>query len=125
MASVLCSQSSAPCWLDYAVVCYMAGLGASLNTLDQASLQRLFGMAVWDADYFISNGDTMVATAPVRLMFAVYNLPETSRGPLPAGLTLPALTADQSSQLDQGDLPPELASSVSTAEVALGLTYRP
>ncbi len=125
MASVLCSASSDPCWLDYVVVSHMASLNASLTNLDQTSLQRLFGVAVWDADYFIASGDTMVATAPVCLMSAIYNLPETSRGAFPAGLTLPALTADESSQLDQGDLPSELASSASAAKAALGLTQRP
>jgi hypothetical protein len=125
MASTACSDWSGPCWLEYAVVCHMAGLNASLTTLDQTSLQRLFRIAVWDANYFISSGDTMVATAPVCLMYAIYKLSETSRGPFPAGLTLPDLNWYQTSQLDRGDLPAELGASVSTAQTVLGLTSRP
>jgi hypothetical protein len=125
LASIRCSDWNGACWLDYAVVCHMAGLKSSLTTLDQASLQRLFRIAVWDANYFISSGDTMVATAPVSLMYAIYYLPETTRGPFPTGLTLPDLVGDPSYQLDRGHLPPELGSSVSAAATALGLASRP
>jgi hypothetical protein len=125
MASVACSQSSEPCWLDYIVVSHMAGLDASLSKLDQTSLQRLFALAVWDADFFISNGDTMFATGPVCLMYAVYNLPEASRGAFPVGLALPALTTDQTSELDVGHLPPELVPAPAAAKAVLGLFERP
>ena len=125
MASIACSDWNGACWLDYGVVCHMAGLNASLTTLDQTSLQRLFRIAVWDANYFISRGDTILPTAPVCLMYAIYNLPAPSRGSFPDGLTLPDLNGDQSFQLDSGYLPPELGASVSAAATALGLASRP
>ena len=127
MAASKCSESSEPCFIDYVIVCYMAGLDSALETMDIPSRQRLFRLAVWDADYFLSRSDTMIAAAPVRLMYTVYGKPEGFRGALPRGLVLPPLPAEKSSPLglDEGVLPVNLSPAVSAAKTTLGLTQRP
>ncbi len=124
--SVPCSQSSQPCcWMDYIIVCHMASLDTCLNTMNEESIQELFGLAAWDANYFILIGDTTVATAPVSLMYAIYNMPESSRGSLPPNVALPTLTAQESTDMDQGTLDTELTSPISSVVSELGLTNRP
>ncbi|HWH71407.1 MAG TPA: hypothetical protein VNT26_18675, partial [Candidatus Sulfotelmatobacter sp.] len=129
MADLQCSESGEPCWMDYSIVCYMAGLDSALQTLDVASRQRLFRLAVWDADYFLSRSDTLVAGGPVGLMFALYQKPESFRGTLPPGVVLPSWLAGQPGSLGlpqgAGSQPAELRSAVAAAKGALGLTQRP
>ncbi len=116
MASVKCSDvpRNEPCWIDYVIVCHMAGLDSALKTMDISSRQRLFRLAVWDADYFFSRSETLVADAPIRLMHVIYDKPESFRGPLPAGLALPSTSDGQPSPL-----------SLAGAKAALRLTQRP
>jgi len=116
MASVKCSDvpRNEPCWMDYVIVCHMAGLDSALKTMDISSRQRLFRLAVWDADYFFSRSETLVADAPIRLMHVIYDKPESFRGPLPAGLALPSTSDGQPSPL-----------SLAGAKAALRLTQRP
>ena len=68
MASVKCSEVSdtESCWMHYVVVCHMAGLDSALKTMDLSSRQRLFKLAVWDSDYFLSRSETMVSAAPIQ-----------------------------------------------------------
>lgn len=116
--------STPTCMLDYIVVCHMASLDASLDSLDSTSLRKLFELAVWDADYWNTRVGTIVATAPVQLMYAIYDRPGFP-ATLPAGATLPTLSSGQSSQLDTGWLPQELGPPVSALKSALGLVHRP
>lgn len=119
------SDSNEPCWMDYEIVCHMAGLDSALATLDLASRQRLFKLAVWDADYFLSRGENLVANGPIRLMYAIYKKPESFRGSFPHGLTLPELSAQQTWFMEQ-QLPASVnALTVASAKAQLGLTQRP
>jgi len=122
MLSSDCADKN-PCMLDYDIVCYMASLNSSLTTLDQPSYQRLFQLAVWDSNYFISNGDNSLAAGAVNLMYAIYNQPESLRGVLP--VTLSPLTGDQIASLSSLTLPDELIPVVQSAQAALALTSRP
>lgn len=120
MASVMCSDlpRNEPCWMDYKIVWYMAGLDSALKTMDISSRQRLFRLAVWDADYFLSRSETLRATAPIRLMYVIYDRPDSFRGSLPAGLVLPPWSAGEW-------VTPELHSAVASAKTKLSLTQRP
>jgi len=122
MASVKCSEVSdtESCWMHYVVVCHMAGLDSALKTMDLSSRQRLFKLAVWDSDYFLSRSETMVSAAPIRLMYAIYDKPESFRGALPAGIRLPPWSAQR-----WAPQPPELRPAVAAAKTALNLTQRP
>ena len=113
-----------PCELDYVLVCYMASLDSSLTTMDRPSLQRLFRLAVWEANRFISRGDSSSAAGLVNVMYAIYNKPESFRGALP-GVTLPALNSRKTAALAQLGIPPEVIPAVKSAQTALGLTSRP
>ena len=93
MAAVKCFDSDEPCFMDYKIVCYMAGLDSALETLDIASRQKLFRLAVWDADYFLSTQETFVANGPICLVYAIYNKPDGFRGQFPDGLILPKMVA--------------------------------
>lgn len=120
-----CGDSSL-CGIDYRIFCYMAGLDASLNTMNQASRQKLFRLAVWDAADFCGSQDTdYLAACPMRLIYIIYNKPEAFRGAFPPGVTLPALTPEQSAQMDAGSLPEELIPAVYSVKTALGLVSRP
>jgi hypothetical protein len=112
-----------PCILDYQVVCYMASLDSSLNTIDRPTMQRLFRLAVWDASQFIASDDSSSAAGLVNLMYAIYNKPESLRGALP-GVTLPVLTGDEKAALARLVLPPELIPVVQSVQTALSLTSR-
>jgi hypothetical protein len=127
MNSLLCSVSDKePCRMHYEVVCDMAGRDAALNTMDQASRQRLFRLAVWDAAYSATSDPIdAIVSADVRLMYAIYNKPESFRGSFPPSVTLPALTDQESYDLNMGILPRELIPSVSAVKSALGLVSRP
>jgi len=129
MASLQCSESREPCWIDYRIVCYMASMDSALETVDLGSRQRLFRLAVWDADYFLSRDDTIVASGPLQVVYAIFRKPESFRGPLPAGVVLPPLPAGTSGPLDSSDLeelrPADLRPALAAAKVALGLTQRP
>jgi hypothetical protein len=131
MAAVECSQMSShvPCWMDYLVVCYMATLNSALDTMGITSRQRLFRLAVWDADSFLSRSDNFSADAPLEIIYTLGSKPETFRGPLPPAAILTRLTATQGSPLTfpHGAPPHEntLPSSVATAKAALGLKERP
>jgi hypothetical protein len=128
MAATKCSESSEPCWMDYRIVCYMASLNSALETMDLASRQKLFRLAVWDADYFLSRDDTTVASGPLEMAYAIFQKPESFRGALPGGVALPPLPAGASPALDSGLMtlrPADLRSALAAAKVALGLTQRP
>jgi len=124
MASVKCSEVSDTecCWMHYVVVCHMAGLDSALKTTDLSSRQRLFKLAVWDADYFLSREETLVAAGPIRLMYVIYDKPESFRGALPHALVLPPFSVRQSVLLGFGQ---DTRSVVAAAKAALGLTQRP
>jgi hypothetical protein len=112
MASDDCSGFGFPrSWLDYVLACHMATLDACLNSLDQTTIRRLFEIAVWDADYFGAAGHSILPAAPARLLYAIYNRSGFA-ATLPPGATLPALTDDQSSQLEVGRLPIELVTPI-------------
>jgi len=102
----------------------MASLDASLNSLDSTSLRRLFELAVWDANYCASTFQTILATQPMGLAYAIYNRPGFA-ATLPTGATLPTLTADELTQIDTGQLPQELVSPFGDLKTALGLVSRP
>jgi hypothetical protein len=123
--STVTIDNSEPDFMDYSGVCYMACLDSALNTMDQASRQALFRLAVRDAAYLISINQTMAAVGPVRLMFTIYEKPESFRGAFPPGLALPALTGGQRHQLDCGELPAELIPAVTAAKKALKLPEQP
>jgi hypothetical protein len=128
MARSKCSESSEPCWIDYRIVCYMASLNSALDTMDLASRQTLFRLAVWDADYFLSRDDTMVAGGPIEVVYAILQKPESFRGALPGGVVLPPLPAGASAALDSNRMtlrPADLRLALAAAKVALGLTQRP
>jgi hypothetical protein len=126
MVTVDCWQCDIPvCWVDYTIVCHMAGLDSALLTIDLPSRQRLFKLAVWDANYLLAQNDNIVATAPIRLMYSIYNKPESFRGTFPAGVVIPELAPDQLAMLEVGHLPAGLNSAVLAAKTALGLTSRP
>jgi hypothetical protein len=131
MAAAECSQvpSYVPCWSDYLVVCYMATLNSALDTMDVSSRQRLFRLAVWDTDYFLSRSNNFSAGAPLEIIYALGSKPETFRGPLPPAAILTRLSATQGSPLTfplGGHLQEnKLRSSVATAKAALGLKERP
>jgi hypothetical protein len=131
MASSECSESREPCWMDYRIVCYMASLNSALETIDLGSRQKLFRLAVWDADYFLSRNDDTLASGPVEIVYAIYQKPESFRGALPGGLVLPPIPAGGSTALDSDrprflrPRPVDLHSALAAAKVALGLTQRP
>ncbi len=66
-----------------------------------------------------------IAAADIRLMYVIYNKPESFRGSFPPGVKLPTLTSDQSSALNSGILPHDLIPSIKSVKNALGLTSRP
>lgn len=129
MAATKCSESREPCWMDYRIVCYMATLNSALETMDLASRQKLFRLAVWDADYFLSRDETTVASGPVEVVYAIFQKPESFRGAFPVGVVLPPLPAGASASLDSDQprwlKPADLNSVFASAKVALGLTQRP
>jgi hypothetical protein len=112
--------ADSPCMIDYVLLCHMAGLDTALNQLNQSDLQRLFKMAVWDANYITTTDsyDAMAAAA-VDLMYKVYT--RLSQPPV----TLAALTPDQISSLDMCELPSELQPTVASAKSSMNLTSRP
>ncbi len=114
-----------PDFMDYEVVCYMACLDSALNTMDKASRQALFWLAVRQAANLISVNYTTAAAGPIRIMFTIYEKPESFRGAFPPGVVLPALTAGQRYQLDCGEVPAELIPAVTAVGRALGLPEQP
>jgi hypothetical protein len=83
---------------------------------------------VWDADYFLSREETLVANGPLCLMYEMYKKPESFRGTFPHGLALPPLASGQTSLMRPFPEQPSLAdirSAVATAKATLGLTQRP
>lgn len=131
MAAVECSKVSSyvPCWSDYLVVCYMATLDSALETMDVTSRQRLYRLAVWDADYFLSRSESFSADAALDIIYKLGGKSEAFRGPLPPAAILTRLTATQGSPLTLprgGSVDPNsLRSSVATAKAALELKERP
>ena len=128
MEASQCSESDGPCFLDYAIVYHMAGLDSALATLDVTSRQRLFRLAVWDADYFLSGVESSIVRDPIDLMYVIYNKPESFRGAFPQGLVLPPLETQRINSLRVGpQLSPmkDLRSALTTAKAKLGLTHRP
>ena len=115
MVSSDCSTEEQPCWMEYLVVWYMAGLDSALETLDRDGRQRLFKLAVWDADYLLSKSEEFVASGPVGLMYIIYNKPESLRGAFPSGFMLPRRSSS----------PEHIRLAVSNAKAAYKLTRRP
>jgi hypothetical protein len=79
-----CSDASNPCLLNYIMDYQLAGLDSALNTMDQASIQKLFRLAVWDANYLDTPAGSFMRAAPVRLLYIIYNKPARLRGSFPA-----------------------------------------
>jgi hypothetical protein len=128
LAASGCEKPYEPCLLDYSVVWYMAGLDSALGTLDVASRQRLYRLAVWDADYFLSRAGDMVASGPVGLIYILGKKPESFRGVLPAEAVLSPPSPNSSPlglTLGLPDNRPSLRSAVAAAKAALGLKERP
>jgi hypothetical protein len=118
-----------PCHMDYVTICYMASMDSALDKLDLGSRQRLYRLAVWDADYFLSREETMIAAGPVGLIYGIAKRPEGYRGSLPAAAVLMPPQAKPSSPLDPATRftpdPANLRSEVATAKAALELRERP
>jgi hypothetical protein len=130
MVAVECSEVSSyvPCWSDYLIVCHMATLDSALATMDLASRQRLFRLAVWDADYFLSRSDNFCAGAALEIIYTLGGKPEVFRGPLPAAAILAQLTPPTGSPVTfSGAVADEskLRAAIAAAKVALGLEERP
>jgi len=129
MAVSECEKPYEPCRIDYTTVWYMAGLESALGTLDVASRQRLYRLAVWDADYFLSRSEDTGASGPVGLIYALGKKPESFRGALPSGAVLSLPLSSKSSppglaQRFTAD-PANLRSAVAAVKAALGLKERP
>ena len=125
ISSTLCSQSTDPCWMHHVIVSHMAGRDKALNTMNQPDRQRLFRLAVWDANYFISNSDSFPASAAVRLIYVIYEKPVVFRGAFPPGVTLPTLSQEQLTLLTMNIVPADLIPAIASVKTALGLTSRP
>jgi hypothetical protein len=124
-----CEKPYEPCFMEYRTVYGMATLDSALNTLDINSRQRLYRLAVWDADYFLSRENGYIASGPLELVYTLAEKPESFRGPLPPGAVLKRPTATKSplrgfpggSSQDPALLRPQVAA----AKSALGLSKRP
>ena len=117
-----------PCYSDYEIVWHMAGLDSALKTLDVASRQRLYRLAVWDADYFLSRSDNATAVGPIAFIYAFSAKPESFRGTLPpdailhaSGPSVSGLTAAEGFMSD----PAKSRTAIAAAKTALGLVERP
>jgi hypothetical protein len=124
-----CEKPGEPCFMEYRTVYGMATLDSALNTLDVNSRQRLYRLAVWDADYFLSRENAYIASGPVELIYTLAQKPESFRGPLPPAALLKSPTATKSSMRGfAGGLshdPAILRPQVAAAKAALGLNERP
>jgi hypothetical protein len=129
VAASNCENPSEPCFMDYRVVWHMASLDPALETLDVASRQRLYRLAIWDTDYFLSRSNEMSASGPFEVIYALARKPESFRGILPAQAILLSPTPDNSSasvqvpELPAGAL--NVQRSVAAAKAALELKQRP
>ncbi|MDR3457933.1 MAG: Ig-like domain-containing protein [Verrucomicrobiae bacterium] len=119
------SDFSSPSLLDYIMAYQLAGLDSALNTMDQASIQKLFRLAVWDANCQDTPAGAGMQAAPVRLLCVIYGKPERLRGSFPAGVKLPALTPAQQGQLEDDSMPEGIMSSIAAVKSALGIKSRP
>lgn len=129
MAASECEKPYEPCHMDYIIVWHMAGLDSALCTLDVGSRQRLYRLAVWDADHFLSQSENIIAIGPVGLIYTLAQKPESFRGKLPPEAVLssplpnksPALGLANGIVADQVNL----RTAVAAAKAALGLKERP
>ena len=105
----------------------MAGLESALNTLDIGSRQKLYRLAIWDADYFLSQSDPVTASGPIELIYTLAIKPESFRGALPAeALLLPPVKSTPPGQPeDTMSTPTAFRAIVAGAKSALGLKNRP
>jgi hypothetical protein len=118
-----------PCSPDYLVVWHMAGMDSALQTLDVASRQKLYRLAVWDADYFLSRSNNIVACGPVGFVCAFGSKPESFRGFLPSQAIVSPAAPGKSGPLDLSDGfiadPESVRSTVAAAKAALKIKKRP
>jgi len=120
------------CGIDYLILCYMAGMDSCLNTMgqtpsaQQANLQKLFRLAVWDAaDCCSSTNTDFMAGGPIQLIYKIYGQPETVRGTFPTNMILPLLSEGEVAHLGGGSMPLELIPLAGSIKTAFGLTARP
>jgi hypothetical protein len=121
-----CTNFFEPCFMEYRTVYGMATLDSALNTLDVNSRQRLYRLAVWDADYFLSRENGYIASGPLELTYTLAKKPESFRGPLPPAAVLKRPSATESSPLgsDEG-FRRDQRSAIAAAKAALELKERP
>lgn len=111
-----------PCDADLESVYYMASLAPALQTGNPASL---FKLAAWDANHYVGMGLNTMAAAPTWVIYTIYNNQSTYKNAVPPGITLPALSNDDSRLLQMGVFPNDLAQAISGLPSALGLSSRP
>lgn len=118
-----CDKPGELCFMHYRTVYGMATLDSALNTLDVNSRQRLYRLAVWDADHFLSREDTYIASAPLELIYTLAEKPESYRGHF-----LDAALLKRPNGALRGLVMPtdrSLSSAVAAAKSALTLKERP
>ena len=124
-----CDKPGEPCFMEYRTVYGMATLDSALNTLDVNSRQRLYRLAVWDADYFLSRDNGYIASGPVELISTLGRKPESFRGSLPANAILKEPAAAKPTVIGSAHGvwtdPAALRSAVAGAKSALALKERP
>lgn len=127
MVSSDCADEEHPCFMEYAIVCYMAGLDSALNTLDRDGRQKLFKLAVWDADHLLSKSEAYIAGGPIGLLYVIYDKSEDFRGTFPSGFMLPRRNSTRTapSGFYQGPSHEHLRLAVANAKEAFKLTVRP
>jgi hypothetical protein len=126
MEESACDEPDVPCFLDYAVVCYMASLDSALKTMDQPSRQKLFRLAAWDAAYFLAQQrDNPMASGPISILYAIYEKPESFRGKFPPGIVLPPLSNLDTYSLDRQMIPGDMVPAVMALKDNLHLSERP
>ena len=80
----------------------MASLAPALQTGNPASL---FKLAAWDANHYVGMGLNTMAAAPTWVIYTIYNNQSTYKNAVPPGITLPALSNDDSRLLQNGCVP--------------------
>jgi hypothetical protein len=126
MEASQCDKPNEPCFMEYRTVYGMATLDSALNTLDVSSRQRLYRLAVWDADYFLSRENGYVASGPLELIYTLANKPESFRGLLPPAAVLKPPTISKYSTPGSDDAyRRDQRSAIAAAKAALELKERP
>jgi hypothetical protein len=123
-----CEKPYERCFMEYRTVYGMATLDSALNTLDVNSRQRLYHLAVWDADYFLSRENGYIASGPLELIYTLADKPENFRGALPPAAVLkrPIATKPPLRGFADGSQDPAIVRpQVAAAKSALNLKERP